>query len=308
MTRNAESILGLALQAKDFSQTPENDKLLSVTITARQLEQYSRDGFLVIEDFANGTECDSLRARAEEMVQEFDPGELVSIFTTHEQSRVSDDYFLTSGDQIRFFFEENAFLPDGRLKQAKEKSINKIGHALHDLDPLFDGFSRSPQIRELIGQLGIQDPLLVQSMYIFKQPSIGGEVTCHQDSTFLYTEPNDIVGLWFALEDATINNGCLWAIPGGHRAGLKSRWVRAVAGGMKFEIFDDSPWPEDQLAPLEVPKGTLILLDGLLPHRSLENRSDRSRHAYTLHVIGGASDYPSDNWLQRSASMPFRGF
>ena len=54
-------------------------------------------------------------------------------------------------------------------------------------------------------------------MYIFKQPNIGGEVTCHQDSTFLYTEPIDIVGLWFALEDATIENGCLWAIPGGHR-------------------------------------------------------------------------------------------
>ena len=281
--------------------------MLSVTITARQLEQYSRDGFLVIEDFVNPTECDSLRARAEAMVQEFDPGELVSIFTTHEQSRVSDDYFLTSGDQIRFFFEENAFLPDGRLKQAKEKSINKIGHALHDLDPLFDRFSRSPLVRELIGQLGIQDPLLLQSMYIFKQPNIGGEVTCHQDSTFIYTQPNNIVGMWFALEDATIDNGCLWAIPAGHKRGLKSRWLRS-GNGMKFEIYDAEPWPENELVPLEVKKGSLILLHGLLPHRSLENRSSKSRHAYTLHIIGGNSLYPSDNWLQRTGSLPLRGF
>ena len=124
-------------------------------------------------------------------------------------------------------------------------------------------------------------------MYIFKQPNIGGEVTCHQDSTFLYTEPIDIVGLWFALEDATVENGCLWAIPGGHRHGLKSRWVRAPEDKMRFEIFDAEPWPEDQLVPLEVSKGSLILLHGLLPHRSFENRSTRSRHAYTLHLIGG---------------------
>src|SRR5678816_2279691 len=71
---------------------------------------------------------------------------------------------------------------------------------------------------------------LVQSMYIFKQPNIGGEVTCHQDSTFLYTEPVEIAGLWFALEDATIENGCLWAIPGGQRNGIKSRWARSEHG------------------------------------------------------------------------------
>jgi phytanoyl-CoA hydroxylase len=50
-------------------------------------------------------------------------------------------------------------------------------------------------------------------MYIFKQPRIGGEVTCHQDSAFLYNDPISIAGLWFALEDATTENGCLWAIP-----------------------------------------------------------------------------------------------
>ena len=145
-------------------------------------------------------------------------------------------------------------------------------------------------------------------MYIFKQPGIGGEVTCHQDSTFLYTEPLDIVGLWFALEDARVDNGCLWAIPGGHRSGLKSRWVRSPTGGMSFDVIDDSPWPEDQLIPLEVSKGSLILLHGLLPHRSYQNKSGQSRHAYTLHVISGTAHYPADNWLQRSPEMPLRGF
>ena len=276
-------------------------------ISKEQLAKYLDNGFLAIDGFADAAECDELRARAAEMVNEFDPAEIVSIFSTHEQNRTTDDYFLTSGDKVRFFFEENAFNADGTLKYEKEKSINKIGHALHDLDPVFERFSRSEKIKHVATAIGMKNPLLLQSMYIFKQPNIGGEVTCHQDSTFLYTEPIDIVGLWFALEDATVENGCLWAIPGGHRSGLKSRWVRSEEG-MKFDVFNAEPWPEDQLVPLEISKGSLILLNGLLPHRSFENRSPRSRHAYTLHLIGADANYPADNWLQRPKTLPLRGF
>jgi phytanoyl-CoA hydroxylase len=277
-------------------------------VDSNQLSRYERDGFLVLNDFVPESTCDELRARAGQLVEEFDPAGVLSIFSTHEQNRLSDDYFLESGDKIRCFFEEDAFQPDGTLKHTKERSINKIGHALHELDPLFSDFSRSQSIRDLIDDLQMQDPLLLQSMYIFKQPRIGGEVTCHQDSTFLYNEPIQIAGLWFALEDATLSNGCLWAIPGGHKLGLKSRWVRAPEGGMRFDIFDQTPWPEEQLTPLEVSKGTLILLHGLLPHKSLANRSSQSRHAYTLHVISGRSHYPDENWLQRPKSAPLRGF
>lgn len=280
----------------------------AMVITAEQLRDYERDGFLVLDDFVAPVAGDRLRARAEKLVSDFDPEGVVSIFSTREQSRKSDDYFLTSGDKIHFFFEADAFKADGTLKQSKERSINKIGHALHDLDPVFRDFSRTAAIKQLVAELGIERPLLLQSMYIFKQPNIGGEVTCHQDSTFLYTEPIAIAGLWFALEDATLENGCLWAIRGGHMLGLKKRWVRAPEGGMRFEVIDSTPWPEERLEPLEVRKGSLIVLNGLLPHRSLENRSSKSRHAYTLHVIGGACHYPADNWLQRSPEMPLSGF
>ena len=279
-----------------------------MTISNQQIKQYKDQGFLLLEGFADDDSCNQLRARAEALVHEFDPAEVVSIFSTREQNRLTDDYFMTSGDKVRFFFEENAFNPNGTLKYPKEKSINKIGHALHDLDPIFNQFSRSEKVRGLAKDLAMEDSLLVQSMYIFKQPNIGGEVTCHQDSTFLYTDPIDIVGLWFALEDATIENGCLWAIPGGHRHGLKSRWLRTNEARMGFETYDATPWPENELVPLEVSKGSLILLHGLLPHRSFENRSPRSRHAYTLHLIGANANYPAGNWLQRPENMPFRSF
>ena len=278
-----------------------------MALTILQLTNYQNEGFLVLNDFVDPTACDALRDRVIEMIREFEPAEVASIFSTREQNRIADEYFLHSANNISFFFEENAFGSDGALKQDKELSINKIGHALHDLDPVFDHFSRSNSIEQLALDLGVSNPLLLQSMYIFKQPHIGGEVNCHQDCTFLYTEPQDLLGLWFALEDATLENGCLWVLPGGHQHGLKSRWLR-TENGMQFETFDTCAWAEEELIPLEVKKGSLIMLNGLLPHRSLENRSPKSRHAYTLHIISGDSHYASDNWLQRSPQMPLRGF
>ena len=156
--------------------------------------------------------------------------------------------------------------------------------------------------------LGLQDPVILQSMYIFKQPHIGGEVTCHQDATFLYTEPMSVTGFWFALEDATLENGCLWAIPGGHKDGLKRRFVKHSNGQTSFEEVDTSPWDLTRLRPLEVRSGTLIVLHGLLPHMSYPNRSARSRHAYTLHAIERNTYYPPENWLQRTTEIPLRGF
>lgn len=277
-------------------------------LTDRQLARYEKDGFLVIENFTTLDECDSLRERAGELVAEFNPSDYISIFSTNEQTRTSDDYFLNSGDKIRFFFEEEAFDAENRLRHSKERSINKIGHALHDLDAVFNNFSRSPKLSALVSDLGYKQPLLVQSMYIFKQPGIGGEVTCHQDATFLYTEPMTVTGLWFALEDATRENGCLWAFPGGHRHGLKSRFVRAKNDTTRFSIYSSTNWPLDRLIPLEVKKGTLVILNGLLPHMSLVNRSPKSRHAYTLHIMERDCYYPLNNWLQRAPEMPLRGF
>jgi phytanoyl-CoA hydroxylase len=277
-------------------------------LSSQQLASYEDDGFLVIEDFASHEECERLKMRAEELVRDFDPQRVISIFSTREQTRTSDDYFLESGDKIRFFFEEDAFTPDGGLRYAKERSINKIGHALHDLDPVFEAFSRKPELAAICAELGYRRPLLLQSMYIFKQPNIGGEVTCHQDATFLYTEPVSVTGFWFAIEEATRENGCMWAVPGAHKFGLKKRFVRDPGGGTKFDPIDDSPWPDFRLTPLEVSQGSLIILNGLLPHLSYVNRSAKSRHAYTLHVIDGMCDYSKDNWLRRGPDLPLRGF
>lgn len=281
-----------------------------MTLSADQVAAYERDGFLVLPDAIPHEACDELRVRAQRIVDEFDP-KTVSIFSTNEQTRTTDEYFLESASAISCFFEEEAFNPDGSLKQDKALSINKLGHAMHDLDPVFDRFSRQPAIAEAARSIGIADPLLLQSMYIFKQPRIGGEVTCHQDSTFLYTDPMTVTGFWVALEDATTENGCLWAQPGGHEGPLRTRFVVQDDGTTRFDQVDAMPFPEPggpDLVPIEAKKGTMVLLHGLLPHWSDVNRSDRSRHAFTLHVIDGAAAYPEGNWLVRDPELPFRGF
>ena len=154
----------------------------------------------------------------------------------------------------------------------------------------------------------MREPLLLQSMYIFKQARIGGEVTCHTDHTYLWTEPRSVVGFWFAIDDATTENGCMWALPGGHHLPVKAR-SRLNAGrtATELEEFDSEPYPAEGLVPLEAARGTLIILDGALPHRSGPNLSDKPRHAYTLHAIDGTAAYLPDNWLQRP-NLPLRGF
>ncbi|MCH9695483.1 MAG: phytanoyl-CoA dioxygenase family protein [Gammaproteobacteria bacterium] len=271
------------------------------------LQDFNDNGFLILRDFVSVARCDELRNRAMQLVDAFDPETVRSIFSTTGQQQLGDRYFTESGDKIRFFMEADAFLEDGGLRQSKEHSLNKMGHAMHDLDPVFDAFSHTPKLAAVAKSMGFERPAVLQSMYIFKPPNIGGEVVCHQDSTYIYTQPESCVGFWFALEDASLENGCMQFIPGGHKAPLKKRNYRKSDGLLVTETLDDAPWDGEPVAA-EVPAGTLVVFDGRAPHLSAANRSSKSRHAYTLHVIDQSCHYPAENWLQRDANMPLRGF
>lgn len=270
-------------------------------------DQFNKDGYLILEDFYTPEQCDAVMKRGEELANSFNFDVHPSVFQTNEQTRTSDDYFLNSGDNISYFFEKDAFDEQGKLKQDLFHSLNKIGHGLHDLDPVFEKFSRSPQLKKLATELKLDSYLIIQSMLILKHAKIGGVVDVHQDSTFLYTEPDSCVGFWFALEDATINNGCLWAKPGGHNTTLRTWFKRKPSGGTEMHVFDEEPLSMEGMIPLEVKKGTCIVLHGFLPHYSLPNTSGKSRQAYSIHTIDSRAQYPAENWLQRDRSK-LRGF
>lgn len=263
-------------------------------------QQFQEQGYLVIENFNTPQACDELMDRAMMLAQSYDYKGHPSIFETGNQTLSADDYFLNSGDKTSFFFEKNAFDSGGKLKRGLFESLNKIGHAMHDLDPIYDGFSRSPQMKQLATELELSQHVIIQSMHIFKHAQIGGEVDVHQDSTFLYTEPNTCVGFWFALEDATIENGCMWAAAGGHRTPLRSWFRRKDDQGLEMHVLDSSPWEMENMQPLEVKKGACIVLHGALPHYSRPNTSGKSRQAYAIHTIDPRAHYPESNWLRRN--------
>ena len=274
-------------------------------LNKEMLNFWNDNGYLIIEDFKTHQECDELIQRSKELIEEQDFNNQQSVFDTVSQSHNDDNYFLESGDKIRFFFEEKANLDEENVKTNKQYIVNKIGHALHDLDDKFIAFSKNEQLDQIAKAVGFHDPLLLQSMYIFKQPKIGGEVVCHQDSTFIITEPESTVGFWFALEDANKDNGCLQVASGGHKGPLRKLFKRDN-NQMKMEELSNEPFPETDTF-VEVKKGTLVLLHGRLPHYSCENKSPNSRHAYTIHAIDGKSKYLDYNWLQRP-DLKLQGF
>ncbi len=275
-------------------------------LSNRQRRQWQEDGYCVLPAFRSAAALRAARERAHALVDAFDPAAGASRFSTRDRSLLADARLIASAEEVHCFFEEEALDEAGRLRVPKAQSINKIGHALHDRDPVFEAFSHGTDLATLAAELGLVQPQVWQSQVIFKQPHIGGEVGWHQDASFFVTTPHSVTTFWFALEDATLDNGCLWVQPGAQQAPLREQYVRE-AGRLRMVPLDDTPWPgAHEALPLPVEAGTLVVFGGLLPHRSDANRSARSRMAYTLHVTDGTAAYSPLNWLQRP-TLPLRG-
>ncbi|MDZ4729151.1 MAG: phytanoyl-CoA dioxygenase family protein [Xanthomonadales bacterium] len=271
-------------------------------------QTFERDGYAVIENAFSAEAIASVRQAAARIVDEFDIEAHRSVFSTLHRDSDRDRYFMDSAEAVHCFLEEEALDAGGNLTQSRERAINKIGHALHDLVPEFSAFCRQDVIRELLGKLGYQDPLLWQSMYIFKQPRIGGEVRWHQDASYLISEPSTVVGFWVAIEDARKDNGCLWVEPGGQHRPLSE--IYEVDPNTKRGVLKQLKkpnWPgHDEAVPVEVPAGSLVMFSDHMPHYSSPNRSEYSRQAFTMHFAESSSAWPEKNWLQRPTLPPFR--
>ena len=275
-------------------------------LTGDQILFFQVNGYLVLPNFWSNETVLKLRLKMRTIVNGFDLSASRSIFSTSEQSRTTDDWFLTSGREIRYFWEALAFEKDGttlREGLLLENSINKVGHGLHDLDEDFEFVSYERRVGAICRQLGIECPLAVQSMYIFKQAIVGGEVNEHQDGAFLYTEPQTCLGFWWALDECREDNGCLYAVPGSHIQGVNRRFRRKdvlnPSKGTEFYPTEPVRFDLTGAVPLLVSAGSLVLLHSAIVHYSGPNLSTSPRHGYSVHVVDGREGivYPMDNWL-----------
>ncbi|CAI7673243.1 unnamed protein product [Penicillium pancosmium] len=296
-----------------------------VGLTPEQVTSFQENGYLVLPNYLSPDEITSALKETNTLLDTFSlESHPLTQFTTgdgedDDADHVGDDYFLTSGDKIRYFFEPDAFTtePDpltGRpaLIKPKNLAVNKIGHSLHTLSPPFKAISLNQRNADVAKSLGFKDPRVLQSM-----PSIGGAVPAHRDSEFLYTNPPSAVGWWYALQDARPGNATLGMWKGSHKGAkgghIARRFVRKVDGagtefvenmgpalpkGMEEEKVSE-PSDED-LEILDIKAGSLVLIHGNVLHKSEKNTSPNSRFAYTFHVIEGAEgwEYDRRNWLQ----------
>jgi len=283
-------------------------------LTQEQVDRFYSDGYLCLPHFLSADDTEALLTRAKQLLENFSlEDHPLTKFTTDEENPLRDDYFLSSGDKIRYFLEEDA-LTHGKLNRPKEKAVNKIGHGLHELDEVFRAATlKNPDIKSVVRDLKFhRDPVALQSMIICKQTHIGGEVPEHNDSTFLYTDPPSALGFWIALEKCTPENGALSFLPGSQlTAPITKRFVRLPTGGTDFEELippEKAPKkPEGKYILEACTPGDLVLIHGSVLHKSQRNTSPNTRFAYTFHMIDSPpyAVYDEKNWLQPTPEMPF---
>jgi phytanoyl-CoA hydroxylase len=286
--------------------------LTTPAFTQKDVDFFHENGYLHLRDVIPREHIEGMKSECDAMVNSYDfEKHQQSVFTTINQK--TDDYFLRSGSKVSFFFEEDAFDKDGKLAVPVDRAFNKIGHAMHIHKPAFKAYAHQQLFKDLLGAIGYKKPLIAQSMYIFKQPKIGGEVSPHQDSSFLHTSPLSCIGLWAPMQPANQVNGCLWAIPGSHRKGIHGdrRMVRCVDPRDPWHVTTMLTAPivqynEADFVPIEMEVGSVLVIHGELVHASKHNYSSLPRNAVTLHCIEGeGAVYDHLNWLQPEKEFPF---
>ena len=277
--------------------------------TPKDLKFYQENGYLVYPNLIPHQDIDELRARTAKMIDEYPFQKEISFFES-DLKRGAD--FIHTGDKIHFFFEPGAINPKTQtLTVDKQHAFNKIGHAMHDLDPVYRKFSYREIFKSILLGIGYQNPALCQSMYIFKSPKIGQQVSPHTDNSYLITNPLSCCGLWVALDDAKKSNGCLWGVPGSHKEKTTKFMKRNAEATETYYEENESEkkksYEINKSVPLEVPKGSLVVLHGDFVHYSDDNLSNETRHAYTMHFVETEGcKWDQGNWLQRGKEMPFR--
>lgn len=247
-----------------------------VQLAAADVQHYVHAGFLVVPGLLTGGEIEALRTDAVAIAR----GHYPSPQITPAPDSLSDDTVLRSFLAI---------------------------HQPHFLSPVVRAFVQHVGIAGVLGRIvGAHLPAwdgrvkCMQSMLFVKPPGDPGQAW-HQDEIYIPTRDRSLCGAWIALDDASVDNGCLWVLPGSQRLGYLYP-QRAHQQPDEFDFAAESyGFDETAEIPVELPAGGVVFFNGYLLHRSRRNRSSGYRRALVSHYMNAWSLLP---WEVRAGERP----
>lgn len=285
-----------------------------------QLNKFKNEGYLVIENFINSDQCSKLYDEAGKIIENvIDKEDLENVpvfpFIAKEKppSKSDFEYFMESGTGVKLFLNKQEFATESHTDTAARAKVirrraNRIGHALHALNPVFKEVTFSGEVKDVVKSLDFEKPIVCQSMYLMMQSPVGPTSTGHQTSSFVIVEPCKLVNFWIAVTDCTPDNGCLELIPGSHKKGaIENKFIRnpnqqEYNEGKLFVYTAENPKYEDnEYKQVPLKPGSLLLMDGYLIHRATNCTVHDPRNVYAFHVYDSdKAKFSKKNWLKYS--------
>ena len=250
-----------------------------VSMTEETLREYSERGFVVFENALSPEEVSEAREALTAIVRRYTetPDAYDVSGNTAGKSSQAGTVFRDRGSRM-FFQLERGFDHSGLSAEEIEGHIRKYMW-FEDAAPIFQKIYRDhPRIQGAVTSILGESVEIYQSMALVKPPRIGIDKPWHQDNAYFAVEDLDgVIGTWIALDDSTVENGCMHFIPGGHRRGpLKHHHT------YDCEILPDRIDTSEAVS-VELPAGGLILFHGNIPHYTPSNRSNARRRALQYH-------------------------
>lgn len=239
------------------------------SLTPDQREQYQRDGFFKIEGFAEQSLCDAMLERVVELARARAAGEQVEAFVMPESNLAG-----TAG------------LP--------EQLVSKI-FKLHR-DGVFHDFAVSEPVLDIMSELIAPELDCFLSQFIFKNPAAWGQ-PWHQDSFYFpFTPARPIAGVWLAVTEATLENGCLHVLPGSHHEPVHDH-VEDRRPGANLGYVEIVDHDMSSSVPVLMDPGDLLVFDSHLMHRSTDNVSDGIRAAMVYHYCAAGTTQERESFV-----------
>lgn len=242
-----------------------------------QVEQFRKQGYLAFENVLSTEEVEMVKTGFTRLVDQYAFNKELADYVPGREGQTCGPLFRKKDS--RFFFEfEKGYEPDPHDRAGLELKIRKLMYFEHEL-PVYEHICfRHPRVMGVLDSLLGEDKQLFQTMALVKPPQIGREKPWHQDNAYFAVTPLEgIIGVWFAIDDARIENGCMHVIEGGHELGpLKHHHT------YDCEI-EEGRIDKSQAVPIELKAGGALFFYGMLPHFTPPNRSGERRRSVQNH-------------------------